>query len=305
MTDEERKQLIISLRWLGHLDYEPEIAQPCLKAAEEIERLANERDQLVEQLAIRSETGMAKDMQEIMRINNKLSERLALAQSDAEPVAWLIHDPSGFKFASVDKSGAHEYCGKRPAYRIEPLYTAPHRSDASDPRYEISEVEGRFYIQRAGTDTVVAEFTDPPRPDAAAELAELRERSLENNRLAFQWIERHDKVCGYIAKNYPSVMLPHFPFPSPVSRHDASAGLLEAEEVMKTAELYAGRLHACLLGAGFEPPHQEWLAAHFRDAITAAIAQSDPLPREHQDPSKWPTRETVERAHALARTTRI
>jgi hypothetical protein len=35
----------------------------------------------------------------------------------------------------------------------------------------------------------------------------------------------------------------------------------------------------------------------------AALAQSDaepddPLPREHQDPSKWPTRETVERAHA-------
>lgn len=28
--------------------------------------------------------------------------------------------------------------------------------------------------------------------------------------------------------------------------------------------------------------------------------QSDPLPRKHQDPSKWPTRETVERAHALA-----
>jgi hypothetical protein len=25
----------------------------------------------------------------------------------------------------------------------------------------------------------------------------------------------------------------------------------------------------------------------------------DPLPHEHQDPSKWPTRETVERAHAL------
>jgi hypothetical protein len=37
--------------------------------------------------------------------------------------------------------------------------------------------------------------------------------------------------------------------------------------------------------------------------IDAALAQSDaepddPLPREHQDPSKWPTRETVERAHA-------
>jgi hypothetical protein len=51
-------------------------------------------------------------------------------------------------------------------------------------------------------------------------------------------------------------------------RSDVSAGLIEAE-VMKTAELYAGRLHACLLGAGFEPPRQQWLAAHFRDAITS------------------------------------
>jgi hypothetical protein len=28
--------------------------------------------------------------------------------------------------------------------------------------------------------------------------------------------------------------------------------------------------------------------------------QSDPLPREHQDPSKWPSRDDVERAHMLS-----
>jgi HAMP domain-containing protein len=39
---EETKQLIINLRWLGNLGYEPEIAQPCLRAADEIERLAAE-----------------------------------------------------------------------------------------------------------------------------------------------------------------------------------------------------------------------------------------------------------------------
>jgi hypothetical protein len=42
---EEIKQLIINLRWLGKLDYEPEIAQPCLRAADEIERLAAELDE--------------------------------------------------------------------------------------------------------------------------------------------------------------------------------------------------------------------------------------------------------------------
>jgi hypothetical protein len=37
------------------------------------------------------------------------------------------------------------------------------------------------------------------------------------------------------------------------------------------------------------------------NAMTKSNAEpQDPLPREHQDPSKWPTRETVERAHALA-----
>jgi hypothetical protein len=71
----------------------------------------------------------------------------ALAQSDAEPVIQT-------EFELDD--GLHELA-----------FPAPPRPDTSDPRYEISEVEGRFYVQRAGTDTVVAEFTDPPHPDAS------------------------------------------------------------------------------------------------------------------------------------------
>jgi hypothetical protein len=40
----------------------------------------DERDQLIEQLAIRSESGMAKDMQAIMKINNDLHDRLQAAE---------------------------------------------------------------------------------------------------------------------------------------------------------------------------------------------------------------------------------
>jgi hypothetical protein len=77
----------------------------------------------------------------------------------AEPVAWRIKTKNGSWLVSNQKEA--ENWGDR----AEPLYAALPRSDASDPRYVISEVEGRFYVQRAGTDTVVAEFTDPPRSD--------------------------------------------------------------------------------------------------------------------------------------------
>jgi len=48
-----------------------------LEAADEITRLREENEQLMEQLAIRSESAMAKDMQEIMRINETLREENA------------------------------------------------------------------------------------------------------------------------------------------------------------------------------------------------------------------------------------
>jgi predicted DNA-binding protein YlxM (UPF0122 family) len=122
MTDEERKRLVEGLRHaavynnpicetaaneIERLAEELRISNQALsicsdecnklyeeydKKLDEIKRLADERDQLVEQLAIRSETGMAKDMQEIMRINNELSERLALAQSN--PLPREHQDPS-------------------------------------------------------------------------------------------------------------------------------------------------------------------------------------------------------------------
>jgi hypothetical protein len=97
----------------------------------------------------------------------------ALAQSDAEPVAWreIIKEAIDF-IANEHRDPAYEHKGewlppkaKKIHAALVAIYTAPPRA-TSDPRYEISEVEGLFYVQRAGTDTVVAEFTDPPRPDA-------------------------------------------------------------------------------------------------------------------------------------------
>jgi len=60
------------------------VRNPLDDAADAIEALLAERDDFAEQLALRSESGMAKDMQEIMRINNKLvAERDALkAEND-------------------------------------------------------------------------------------------------------------------------------------------------------------------------------------------------------------------------------
>jgi hypothetical protein len=49
-------------------------------------------------------------------------------------------------------------------------------------------------------------------------------------------------------------------------RPDASAGV----EVQEIATKYASRLHDCLSAAGFAAPREQWLAAHFRDAIAAS-----------------------------------
>ena len=52
-----------------------------LKAEQEIRRLAAENECFMEQLEIRSESGMAKDMQEIMKANNALAaENVAQAE---------------------------------------------------------------------------------------------------------------------------------------------------------------------------------------------------------------------------------
>jgi hypothetical protein len=64
MNDEDRKALIINLRWLGKLDYEPEITQPCLKAAAEIERLAarlTDADQSLSKLVNQIRCAMSAD----------------------------------------------------------------------------------------------------------------------------------------------------------------------------------------------------------------------------------------------------
>jgi hypothetical protein len=51
--------------------------------------------------------------------------------------------------------------------------------------------------------------------DAANEIERLAEQCADAQKLAFEWMERHDNVVGFISKNYPTVMMPNFPFPSP------------------------------------------------------------------------------------------
>jgi hypothetical protein len=49
--------------------------------------------------------------------------------------------------------------------------------------------------------------------DAANEIERLAEQCADAQKLAFEWMERHDKVVGFISKNYPTVMMPNFPIP--------------------------------------------------------------------------------------------
>jgi hypothetical protein len=51
--------------------------------------------------------------------------------------------------------------------------------------------------------------------EAADVIERLTEQCADAQKLAFEWMERHDKVVGFISKNYPTVMMPNFPFPSP------------------------------------------------------------------------------------------
>lgn len=74
MTDEERKKLITELRedapdWTTS-------GQRVRMICDEVERLVEEQDQLFEQLIIRSETGMAKDMQTLMQISNAKTDEI-------------------------------------------------------------------------------------------------------------------------------------------------------------------------------------------------------------------------------------
>jgi hypothetical protein len=62
----------------------PEWRRLCDENAElraEIERLTQERDQFIEQIALRQPSAVERGMQEIMRINNELRAELALANT--------------------------------------------------------------------------------------------------------------------------------------------------------------------------------------------------------------------------------
>jgi hypothetical protein len=75
----------------------------CLDAAAAIEALLAERDDFADQLALRSESGMAKDVQEIMRINNELvAERDELAAHLAPVDDDILREIAAMHFARID-----------------------------------------------------------------------------------------------------------------------------------------------------------------------------------------------------------
>jgi hypothetical protein len=74
--------IIVRLRYgtaqLSHLA----LIHLCAEAADEIGRLQMERDQLMEQLAMRQPSAVERDMQEIMRINNELKAEIERMQEE-------------------------------------------------------------------------------------------------------------------------------------------------------------------------------------------------------------------------------
>jgi hypothetical protein len=131
------------------------------------------------------------------------------------------------------------------------------RQKMGSPIFDSTFGTGRFKDEK---------FTDPPRPaqSDAEPVAWPTDEQIEIACEAFR--AKCSETHAQSFKPHAHLMKAALQAVAP-PRPDASSGLIEAE-VMKTAELYAGRLHACLLGAGFEPQRQQWLAAHFRDAIT-------------------------------------
>jgi hypothetical protein len=172
--------------------------------------------------------------------------KLALAQSD-EPLGFRTSDvPDPYKEGpQSDAEPVRDLHDERmDCYQFGNVQS----DDAEPVAWQYREPDGEWQMCDAATDIYYRTskyemrplFTAPPRPDASAEIAELQERCVKTQRLAFQWMERHDKVVGFIRKNYPSVMMPNLPFPSPVSRPDASAGLIEAAEWLEANQTKFG-----------------------------------------------------------------
>jgi hypothetical protein len=111
MTDEERQKLrafIVDLRALEHDDKADLLEQ----MADEIERLMTENKKLREQRAAWEQT-----------------TRTALAQSDAEPVAWRYRwrvnaGVEWTKWREVNEIGA-KYYFSLPDHEVQSLYTVP------------------------------------------------------------------------------------------------------------------------------------------------------------------------------------
>jgi uncharacterized coiled-coil DUF342 family protein len=142
MTDEERQKLCATLRRMPGM-----LRHDCIRAADEIERLERELNSTLGLLYQESER-RAKTEQETERLGRLLkgvddyvAERCLAAADEIERLAEQL------RISNKALSMCSDECNE--------LYD---KLDKYDPRFVISVVEGRGYVQKRNTDTVLAEF---------------------------------------------------------------------------------------------------------------------------------------------------
>jgi uncharacterized coiled-coil DUF342 family protein len=147
MTDEERQKLVADLRQISPDLLWNRAAYACNDAADEIERLERELNSTLGLLYQESER-RAKTEQETERLGRLLkgvddyvAERCLAAADEIERLAEQL------RISNKALSMCSDECNE--------LYD---KLDKYDPRFVISVIEGRGYVQKRNTDTVLAEF---------------------------------------------------------------------------------------------------------------------------------------------------
>jgi hypothetical protein len=78
------------------------------------------------------------------RIEACRAELAALAQPDAEPVAWVVKHAGGFgggfTFTTTNEAAAQAYAQKHQQFSVSPLYAAPPRPDTAAGLIEAAEI---------------------------------------------------------------------------------------------------------------------------------------------------------------------
>jgi hypothetical protein len=162
MTDEERQKLVADLREFTGLDNEPWLVRAGRQAANEIERLAalaqsdEEPDpakvicpncahqftavSVADQERLRAQSdALPREHQDPSKwVSREDMERAHAAQSDAGPVAWRVKVYGDSWVLCYTREEA--FTEARNGNRIEPLYTAPPRPDASAGLIEAAKI---------------------------------------------------------------------------------------------------------------------------------------------------------------------